>query len=251
MKKFWIILVAIAALVLVGAPANATGSDGVPPYDVGKEGITLPEGDSFPAHGHINLKYTDFEGNNEQSAGIHFDPNNGHPGGQWIGESFIPWSAFGLTDNWCLSWVQIHGYNQHYGEGPHKELCIPPVDPCVEDPFGVGCEVPPAPEAWHKTEERTNPLVCEPGNTGFGTVTTESREGTKNPVWVETEWAWVLPVDWTWADWEVESEERVESELCEPLPEVGSTLNPWYLGAGFGFLVLGSAVMFARRREAV
>lgn len=246
MKKFWIILVAIAALVLVGAPANATGSDGVPPYDVGQTGITLPEGDTFPAHGHVNIKYTDFEGNNEQSAGIHFDPNNGHPGGQWIGETYIPWTAFGLTDNWCLSWVQIHGYNQHYGEGPHKELCIPPVNPCVEDQYAPNCKIPPAPETWYDSQERVNDLVCEVGATGYGIITTEAREGTLTPVWVETEWSWVLPTEWVWTDWIVVSEERVVDESCDPLVEVGSTLNPMVV-AGAGAMLLGGAAVFLLR----
>lgn len=249
MKKLWIALLAIAGLVLIGAPANATGSDGVPPYKVGVEGITLPEGDTFPAHGHVNIKYTDFEGNNERSAGIHFDPNNNHPGGQWIGESFIPWTAFGLTEGFCITWVQIHGYNQHYGEGKHKSVCVPPANPCVDDPYAPGCEIPPAPEEWHTVEERTNPLVCEPDATGYGIVTTEMREGTRTPVWNEAEWRWVTPTEWTWTDWTVVSEERVADESCDPLVETGSSLSPAYVAGAGALLAGGAAVLLLGRRR--
>lgn len=251
MKKIWIALLAVAALMLMGAPAHATGSDGVPPYDVGVEGITLNNGDTFPAHGHVNIKFTDYEGNDEQSSGIHFDPNNNQPGGAWIGESFIPWSAFGLTDDFCITWVQIHGYNQHYGEGPTKSMCIPPVDPCVDNPYGPGCEIPPAPETWNTSEERTSELVCEPEATGFGIVTTEIRHGVKAPVWVETEWTWVLPTEWTWSDWTVTAEDRVESAACDPLVEVGSTLSPVLLGGATVMLIGGTALMLTRKRQEV
>src|SRR5690606_30524310 len=78
-----------------------------------------------------NIKWTDPDG----SAGIHFDPNNGHPGGKWIGKNFIPWSAFSVPKKACITWVQIDGYNQHFGEGGQEPVCLgkkpkpkPPVD---------------------------------------------------------------------------------------------------------------------------
>lgn len=250
MKKFWITLLAITALVLVGAPAHAAGSDSPTPYEVGLKGIVLPEGDTFPSHGHINIKVTDSKGNNPQSKGIHFDPNNGHPGGQWIGKNFIPWSAFGLEDDWCLTWVQVHGYNEHYGEGEHKQICVPPTNPCTIDAYAPGCDIPPAPESWLTSDERVNPVICENGATGFGTVTTEMREGTRTPEWIETEWSWVLPLEWTWGDWYVVSEDRVESSLCDPLAESGSEVSPALLAGGAVIVLAGGTLLFWRKKEA-
>lgn len=250
MKKFFITLFAVAGLVLVGAPsAQANGSDSPPPYEVTQPGITLPDGKTLQAHGHVNVKYTDFEGGDPRSAGVHFDPNNNHPGGQWIGESFIPWSAFGLTDNFCITWVQVHGYNQHWGEGKQKKMCVPPVNPCVDDPYTPGCEIPPAPETWEATEGRTSLVVCEPGSTGFGVITSEARDGVKEPVWVESEWRWVLPVEWTWTGWYVTGEERVADVQCEPLADSGGELPLLYMVGGTVLAVTGGVMVLASRRS--
>ena len=130
-KKIFAVLTSLfLAGVMFALPANAAGSDSPVPYTVDGNGITLPNGDTFKAHGHVNIKYTSGNSNNVESAGIHFDPNNNHPGGVWIGKTNIPWSAFGLpekehgeTKNFCVTWVQIDGYNQHFGEGGQAPFC--------------------------------------------------------------------------------------------------------------------------------
>lgn len=126
----------ILALALIAVPtaAHAGGSDSPTPYAVTSAGITLPEGDTFPAHGHVNLTTS------QGGKGLHFDPNNGHPGGAWIGQSFIPWSAFGLTTCDTVSWVQIHGYNEHYGEGGQPAVTV---GDCAEEPPAEEPEVVP------------------------------------------------------------------------------------------------------------
>src|SRR5690606_3701692 len=113
-------LVLWAALIAGASVAFAGGSDGPTPYTVDRHGITLPSGDTFRAHGHVNIRWTSPDG----KAGIHFDPNNGHPGGAWIGERFIPWSAFGVPKKACVTWVQISHYNQHFGEGGQSPVCL-------------------------------------------------------------------------------------------------------------------------------
>lgn len=100
------------------APARAGGSDSPAPYTVNEQGITLPQGQIFQAHGHVNIK-TD-----QGPKNIHFDPNNNQPGGVWIGKSSIPWSAFGLTGDFCVSWVQMAQYNEHFGEGGQSPVCV-------------------------------------------------------------------------------------------------------------------------------
>lgn len=115
-----IALVLWAVLILGASKAFAGGSDSPTPYTVDRTGITLPAGDTFRAHGHVNIRWTDPNG----SSGIHLDPNNGHPGAQWIGKSFIPWAAFGVPETACVTWVQISHFNEHYGEGGQKPVCL-------------------------------------------------------------------------------------------------------------------------------
>lgn len=118
MKAHLLSALSIAGLVaLAPVVATAAGSDGPTPYDVTEAGVTLPDGETFPAHGHVNIR-VDGEG-----FGIHFDPNNDQPGGAWIGESFIPWTAFGV-DSGCVEWVQISNYNEHFGEGGQDPVCF-------------------------------------------------------------------------------------------------------------------------------
>lgn len=143
----------ILALALVAVPtaAHAGGSDSPTPYAVTSAGITLPEGDTFPAHGHVNLTTS------QGGKGLQFDPNNGHPGGAWVGQSFIPWSAFGLATCDTVSWVQIHGYNEHYGEGGQPPVvvgdCAPPEEPPADTPDDGKITI------CHATASETNPFT--------------------------------------------------------------------------------------------
>lgn len=156
MKRHFLATALIScALVLVPAAAHA-GSDGPVPYTVDEHGVTLPTGATFPAYGHVNLKTS------QGGKGIHFDPNNNHPGGQWVGESFIPWSAFGLVECETVDWVQVHGFNEHYGEGGQ-----PPV--VVGDCTATPPATPPAPEPTPEPEATTPESVPELAETGLST----------------------------------------------------------------------------------
>lgn len=119
---------ALAPTAFVATSANATGggSDDPTPYTVTAEGITLPAGVTFPDGGHVNIQST------QGDRGIHFESLNwpaDHPKKYYIGKSFIPWSAFGLSGDFCVSWVQISMYNQHYGEGGQPPVCSTPPKP--------------------------------------------------------------------------------------------------------------------------
>src|SRR5690625_7711127 len=91
MRKHVLPALTVAGLLAIApATAFAGGSDSPTPYDVTEAGVTLPDGQVFPAHGHINGRI------DGQGYGIHFDPNNNHPGGQWIGPAFITWAEAGV-----------------------------------------------------------------------------------------------------------------------------------------------------------
>lgn len=136
------LLGAFALLLVSALPASAAGSDGPTPYTVTSEGIYLPAGDSFGDGDHVNARADD-----GRTYSIHFeakyaDPshpewrnlpfNAADPRNQFYGQSFIPWSGLGLNQKapYCVEWVQIAGYNEHFGDGG-------------QEPVGTGCQNPP------------------------------------------------------------------------------------------------------------
>lgn len=112
-------LAGISTASAIGQPGT---SDGPTPYSVDANGITLPSGTTFEANGDANINYTQY--GQSLSKGIHFDPNNSQPGGAWIGKTNIPWSGFGLSGNFCVTWVQLSLYNEHYGAGGQAPFCV-------------------------------------------------------------------------------------------------------------------------------
>src|SRR5690625_2842948 len=138
MRKHIFPALTVAGLLAVSpAVAFAGGSDSPTPYEVTVEGVALPAGQVFPAHGHVNVRIDGV------GYGIHFDPNNDHPGGAWIGKSSIPWTAFGIESG-CVEWVQIHGFNEHFGEGGQDPVCFgdaePTPDPSISQTHDVQCD---------------------------------------------------------------------------------------------------------------
>lgn len=136
---------AVAALLAIGMvatgvslSASAAGSGDPTPYVVTAQGVTLPAGVIFPSSGHVNYKATRLDHTGERSFGVHFDPNNKQPGGRFIGQAFFPFSNIGADDNYgavtssaanafpdgyCITWVQVSMYNEHFGEGGQNPIC--------------------------------------------------------------------------------------------------------------------------------
>lgn len=134
MKK---ILAAVAvglglALVPTAAYAGSSSSDSPTPYTVDGAGIKLPDGVAFLDGGHVNIT------SSKGGKGLHFESLNNQPSGQWIGKSFIPWSAFGLYPCDTVSWVQVSLYSEHYGEGGQPAVTV--------QPCGTVPEIPVKPE---------------------------------------------------------------------------------------------------------
>src|SRR5690625_1852668 len=237
----------VAALFLILTPTAAlAGSDGATPYQVTTVGVHLPAGDTFPAGGHVNVRYFDGDGI-QRTAGIHFDANNNQPGGAWIGESFIPWSAFGITEG-RITWVQVDGYNQHFGEGGEKPIRVGP----KAEPGTAG-------SAREDVAEREGPQ-CPTEEAEYGTGTTiretfrvtEQRTSTiewDGADWIET---WT---DWTETGREVTDTETVqvremtdaEYEACG-LPPTGAPLMGAAVAAGL-LVLTGAGLAVARRRS--
>jgi len=186
MKKILALIVAALVFGTLGTAAYAGGSDSPTPYSVTKSGITLPAGDTFRDNGHVNIHAYNLDGSPRNSIDQHFEskcierqgrPECGDPNdpstraamAQYIGKSFIPWSAFGLFGNFCVGWVQISHYNEHFGEGgqpkvgpgcnePTPEPTTPTPTP-TETPTVTPTTPEPTPTATPTTPEPTEPTV--------------------------------------------------------------------------------------------
>ena len=248
------VALSIGGLTISASAAQAAGSDSPTPYTVTATGVQLPEGDTFRANGHINWRTT------LGSGGMHFDPNNGHPGGAFIGQSFFPIT---LAPGECITWVQISHYNEHFGEGGQAPVCAPdeeqpPVKPGKPDPV-TG------------SETRVLDPECVTPLDGTASVVTEGRSWSEGWAWDEAGWQWV-PTERVYTDWVPVGSELVELVECaapvpptptEPpapdapaappeTPELAVTGGEHGLGAvlaGAGLLALaGAALVGARLR---
>ena len=175
------LFVVFTFVVAFASPAVA-GSDSPTPYTVTAQGITFPA--PLEAHGHVNVRLT-----NGSSRGLHLDPNNGHPGAQWIRAAFLPWSALGITGG-CVSWVQVAGYNEHFGEGGQEPVCLAPTPtptptPTPEPSWTAAPEptVEPTPEPTPTSPEpSSSPSPTQPEPSPEPSVTVEPTSEPEPPV---------------------------------------------------------------------
>ncbi|GEA84324.1 MAG: hypothetical protein NVV70_10895 [Cellulomonas sp.] len=112
---------ALSGLLLLASSASATagGSDAPIPYDVSPEALTLPVGDTFDVHDHVNVRYT--KHGRDGSANIHIEP--GRSSAALVGKSTVRWELVGVPQGSCITWVQVSGYDEHFGEGGQKPVC--------------------------------------------------------------------------------------------------------------------------------
>lgn len=134
-------LVAALALVFGSTPAYAAGSNDPTPYTVTLEGIQLSDNVTFQDGGHINVT------SNGVTYNVHFEAKcinrtdaecagDRHKWAQFIGKSFIGWDSIGIDMKhpYCISWVQLSQYNEHFGEGGQSPVGTAP---------GCGGNTPP------------------------------------------------------------------------------------------------------------
>ena len=180
--------VAFGGLTISATTATAAGSDSPVPYTVDATGITLPTGQTFPDNGHVNVE------SNLGDKNIHFESQNDQPSGEWIGESFLPWSAFGYdTSKLCVSWVQIADFNEHFGEGGQEAV-------------GAGCDAPPVETV--KCDVTDPDFVAALENK---TILSEDNGCFKIVAWQMP--SWVDSATPTWSQTLVASEDQVDPDL--------------------------------------
>ncbi len=163
---------AIAASSLLLTPAAAAqapgGSDAPVPYTVTAEGVTLPDGAAFPDGGHVNVRYT-VDGV-ERAAGIHFETLNDQPSGAYVGESFLPWSALTDSTSFCVTWVQVSLYDEHFGEGAQEPVCTDDVPTPSATPTPSSSTVPSATPVPTDASPSTGPTAPEDGAASDDTI---------------------------------------------------------------------------------
>ena len=118
--------------------AFSGGSDGCTPYAVDGDGVTLPGGETFQDNGHVNYQaiscsdYTPGQSYlnpgsdwSPESFGVHFEAKASSPGYAYIGASTFEFSGASTAFNgsYCITWVQLDSYNQHFGEGGQEPVC--------------------------------------------------------------------------------------------------------------------------------
>src|SRR5690625_2415057 len=248
----------IAALFLILTPAAAfASSDGPLTYDVTTVGIQLRGDDTFRDNGHINTRFFGPDGI-QRTVNVHFQgkcvdrahaecAGTRHEHAQYIGESFMPWSAMGIQDGSRVTWVQISHHSAHFGEGGQK-------------PIPVG----PKPEPGTETREREDVQErdvpqCPTEEAGYGTVTTLSvtveisEQRTSTIAWDGADWVE------TWGEWTETAREDVHSETVQVremtdaeyaecgLPATGAPLTA-AAGMAVVLVLAGAGLAVARRR---
>ncbi len=136
------------AVVGVSGSAVAGGSDSPVPYTVTTTSLTLPGTDTFStaAHNDGNVEYIPLSqyvaGQTYTHPGaawtvsnvnFHIEQNAGHGAGM-VGKNVLPFDpgksdgAFTgtlPTSGYCIVWVQVDAYNEHFGEGGQAPICTP------------------------------------------------------------------------------------------------------------------------------
>ncbi|MBO3088175.1 hypothetical protein [Cellulomonas dongxiuzhuiae] len=159
----------LAALTLVGAATAASaGSDAPTPYLVTGAGVELPAGASFQVDGHVNVVYTSALGTAARN--VHIE-GPGTRFGDLVGTSALTWERAGLPPDACVTWVQVGGYDEHFGEGGQAPVCrtdtpapvAPPAGPTpVDAPPAAPATTPPSAPAAPPAADAQAPVPTPP-----------------------------------------------------------------------------------------
>ncbi|MCA5892145.1 hypothetical protein LEP48_02125 [Isoptericola sp. NEAU-Y5] len=255
-----------AALLLPAAPAvaSAGGSDAPVPYVVSADGLRLPDGVTFHEHGHVNVVYT--VNGEERSANVHLELANDRDTAQFVGTSYLPWSfAFDAPAGAerCIVWVQVDGFDEHFGEGGQAPLCTttPSTPEETPDPQGpqepAPQETPGEPTPGEGPDESDEPEPVTPGGNETPETPGEPTTPQESPAPVEQDTETVVteveppagaPVDGEVVEVIAENEVATVSTDGE-LARTGATVTG-VVGAALALLAAGAAILLLRRRAA-
>ncbi len=183
MRAVPVALLTTAILAATPAIAFAGGSDAPTPYTVTAAGVTLPTGTTYVDGGHVNYRATALDGTGSRSFGTHFESLNNQPSGKYIGTSFYDFNgaATAFPDGYCVTWVQVAEYNEHFGEGGQKPVCT--TDETTPETPGTPL-VPVVPGAELPTDEETPAVPGTPKGPDEVTTPPASDDDTETPTTV-------------------------------------------------------------------
>lgn len=233
------VVVPLSCLLLVGtaAVASATGSDDPTPYAVTAEGLTLPAGRTFVEHDHVNVRYV-VDGQTG-SAQLHVQAATAQ--GAFAGRTGLAWTELGLPDRYCVTWVEVSGYNEHFGEGGQRPACTDaPATAEPVEPIAAVPAVPAAPPAAAPAPDATNTASPTPAATPVPSPTVSGAALVATPTPTPTSTASVVRS-------EVLSAGSTPSQAS--LAITGSGLLAPVLGLGTAALAVGVALRSFHRRS--
>ncbi|WP_084125457.1 hypothetical protein [Demequina sp. NBRC 110054] len=158
-----------AAAMIAGAlavPALAADGSGV---TIDDSGITLPAGDTFLDGGTIAVS------GSQGTYGYTFDADcidsdsgscagETHELAQYIGESFVPWSALGISGDFCITWVNLSLYDGAIYTDTTDSRCVGSDAVVGTDPTGEVLAT--GDEAATETATAATAADAEPSYTG-------------------------------------------------------------------------------------
>ncbi len=169
-------LAASAALLAATATGAAAGSDAPTPYRVTGAGLELPAGHALAEHAHLNVLWTSATG--AGATNVHLEG----PGTRWhdlVGAGSVTWDRLGLPTDACVRWVQVAGFDEHFGEGGQAPVCrtaapapaVPAPAPQPAVPAPTPAPVAPAPAAPPADAAAPTPTTAAPAATPTRTGT--------------------------------------------------------------------------------
>lgn len=158
-------LAASAAVVTLTATGAAAGSDSPTPYSVTATGVELPAGHVLAEHAHLNVLWTSPAGAGARN--VHLEG----PGTRYhdlVGATAVTWERLGLPADACVHWVQVAGFDEHFGEGGQAPVCR------TAQPVAAPAPVPapPAPAAPAPAPAAPAPAAPAPAAPATGAPTT-------------------------------------------------------------------------------
>lgn len=179
----------LTTAILAATPAIAfAGSDSPTPYTVTADGVTLPTGRVFHEHDHVNYRATALDGTGGRDFNLHLESGNGRSTATHIGAGSLDFAdaAAAFPTGYCVTWVQVAGFDEHFGEGRQEPVCTPaPATPVTRPapvprpaPVSPGVAVPDGGAPVDSPVTEPSPTSPEtPATPGTTPVTTPDDEG--------------------------------------------------------------------------
>ena len=138
--------------------------------------MTLPTGRVFHEHDHVNYRATALDGTGGRDFSVHLEALNGRTTAAHIGASFLGFADAVATfpAGHCVTWVQVAGFDEHFGEGAQGPACtrtrvLVPDAPSVPVPDGGAPVDSPVDSPVAESSPTSSELPVAPGSAPVAT----------------------------------------------------------------------------------